>query len=105
MWALPRQGQQWHQLRQALNQRLLKPAEAALYTDALNEVIDDFMTRLAQIRAESASGDQVPDMANLLYYLALEGTLTGRGWGAGTGPLALPSVTASVLHSHQLYPV
>lgn len=66
------QGHQWHQLRQALSQRLLKPAEAALYTDALNEVIDDFMTRLAQIRAESASGDQVPDMAHLLYYLALE---------------------------------
>ncbi|XP_051010034.1 sterol 26-hydroxylase, mitochondrial [Acomys russatus] len=66
------QGQQWFQLRKALNQRLLKPAEAALYTDALNEVISDFMTRLDQVLAESASGDLVPDVAQHFYYLALE---------------------------------
>lgn len=76
----PRQGEQWYHLRQALNQRLLKPAEAALYTDAFNEVIGDFLTRLDQVRAESASGDQVPDVAHLLYNLALEGTFAGRGW-------------------------
>jgi hypothetical protein len=69
----PRQGEQWYHLRQALKQRLLKPDEAALYTDALNEVISDFITRLDQVRAESESGDQVPDMAHLLYHLALEG--------------------------------
>ncbi|XP_051046438.1 sterol 26-hydroxylase, mitochondrial [Phodopus roborovskii] len=66
------QGHEWYQLRQALNKRLLKPAEAALYTDALNEVIDDFITRLDQVKAESASGNQVPDMAHLLYNFALE---------------------------------
>nr|KAF6336416.1 cytochrome P450 family 27 subfamily A member 1 [Myotis myotis] len=52
------QGHHWYQLRQVLNQRMLKPAEAALYTDALNEVIDSFMVRLNEIRAESSSGDQ-----------------------------------------------
>ncbi|KAM5270994.1 sterol 26-hydroxylase, mitochondrial isoform 1-T2 [Hipposideros larvatus] len=66
------EGQRWYQLRQVLNQRMLKPAEAALYTDALNEVIDSFMTRLKQLRVESASGDQVPDMAQCFYYFALE---------------------------------
>lgn len=66
------QGPQWYHLRQALNKRLLKPAEAALYTDAFNKVIDDFVTRLDQVRAESASGDQVPDIAHLLYNFALE---------------------------------
>ncbi|KAM8791943.1 sterol 26-hydroxylase, mitochondrial [Rhynchonycteris naso] len=66
------QGHHWYQLRQVLNQRMLKPAEAALYTDVLNEVIDSFMARLNQLRAESASGDQVPDMAHQFYYFALE---------------------------------
>uniref|UniRef100_A0A2K6V2B5 Cytochrome P450 family 27 subfamily A member 1 n=1 Tax=Saimiri boliviensis boliviensis TaxID=39432 RepID=A0A2K6V2B5_SAIBB len=66
------EGHHWYQLRQALNQRMLKPAEAALYTDAFNEVIDDFMTRLDQLRAESATGNQVSDMAQLFYYFALE---------------------------------
>lgn len=80
--ALPRQGQQWYELRKVLKQRLLKPAEAALYTDALNEVISDFITRLDQVRAESASGHQVPDISHLLYHFALEGSLIGRsGWG------------------------
>nr|XP_045003949.1 sterol 26-hydroxylase, mitochondrial [Jaculus jaculus] len=67
-----KEGEHWYQLRQRLNQRLLKPAEAALYTNALNEVIDDFMIRLDQLRAESASGDQVLDMAHLFYHFALE---------------------------------
>ncbi|KAM6152353.1 sterol 26-hydroxylase, mitochondrial [Erethizon dorsatum] len=66
------EGHQWYQLRQVLNQRMLKPAEAVLYTDALNEVIDDFITQLNQIRAESASGDHVPDTAHLFYHFALE---------------------------------
>ncbi|XP_058908110.1 sterol 26-hydroxylase, mitochondrial [Kogia breviceps] len=66
------EGQQWYRLRQALNQRLLKPNEAALYTDALNEVIEDFMTQLKQLRAESASGDHVPDIAHHFYFFALE---------------------------------
>lgn len=88
-----RQGHHWYQLRQVLNQRMLKPAEAALYTNALNEVIDSFMVRLNQIRAESVSGDQVPDMAHLFYYFALEGIYVGRGagWAWVSRRLCLPS--------------
>ncbi|XP_047629481.1 sterol 26-hydroxylase, mitochondrial [Phacochoerus africanus] len=66
------EGESWYRLRQALNQRMLKPADAALYTDALNEVIDDFMVRLKQLRAESTSGDHVPDIAHQFYFFALE---------------------------------
>lgn len=81
-------------MRQALNQHLLKPADAALYANALNEVVDSFIVRLDQVRAESASGDQVADTAQLLYYFALEGILAGRGvWGRpcslSGGPLGL----------------
>ncbi|XP_077011275.1 sterol 26-hydroxylase, mitochondrial isoform X2 [Tamandua tetradactyla] len=65
-------GHDWFKLRQALNQRFLKPAEAALYTDALNEVASDFLVRLDQLRVQSPSGDQVPDTANLFNYAALE---------------------------------
>jgi hypothetical protein len=81
---LRREGHHWYQLRQVLSRRLVKPADAVLYTDAINEVIDDFMVRLDQVQAESASGDQVPDMAHLFYHFALEGTLVGREtWGRG----------------------
>ncbi|GAB5575991.1 sterol 26-hydroxylase [Prionailurus iriomotensis] len=67
-----KEGHHWYQLRQALNQRMLKPSEAALYTDALNEVIDDFLAHLNHLLAESASGDHVSDMAHHFYYFALE---------------------------------
>lgn len=59
-------------MRQALNKRMLKPAEAALYVDALNEVVDDFMARLKLLLGESASGDQVSDVAFHFYHFALE---------------------------------
>ncbi|XP_004576881.2 sterol 26-hydroxylase, mitochondrial [Ochotona princeps] len=66
------EGHNWYRKRQALNQHLLKPADAALYANALNEVVDSFIVRLDQVRAESASGDQVADMAEFLCYFALE---------------------------------
>lgn len=100
---------------------MLKPAEAVLYTDSLNEVISDFMARLDQVRAESASGDQVPDMAHLFYHVALEGNLAGTGAQSGNGagegcapplqdpwvlcPLAVSPVMASVFPSYLLHPV
>ncbi|XP_073074193.1 sterol 26-hydroxylase, mitochondrial isoform X2 [Manis javanica] len=67
-----REGHKWYQVRQALNKRMLKPAEAALYVDALNEVVDDFMARLKLLLGESASGDQVSDVAFHFYHFALE---------------------------------
>ncbi|XP_012859809.1 sterol 26-hydroxylase, mitochondrial isoform X1 [Echinops telfairi] len=65
-------GHQWYQLRQALNQRMLKPADAALYTDALNQVIDDLLVQMEQKLAESESGDHIPDVAHVFYHFALE---------------------------------
>lgn len=90
---------------------MLKPADAALYTNALNEVVDDFMVRLNQLRAESTLGDHVPDIAHQFYFFALEGTLVRGGAGVGVGqryvvlspskppghrPVALSPVTAPV---------
>uniref|UniRef100_F6WH61 Cytochrome P450 family 27 subfamily A member 1 n=1 Tax=Monodelphis domestica TaxID=13616 RepID=F6WH61_MONDO len=66
------EGEEWYQLRQALNSRMLKPSDAALYTDSLNEVIGDLLVQLEDIKAKSLSGDQVPDVANFFYFFALE---------------------------------
>ncbi|XP_074047442.1 sterol 26-hydroxylase, mitochondrial [Macrotis lagotis] len=67
-----KQGEQWNQLRQALNPRMLKPSDAALYTDSLNEVVGDMLVRLEDVKAKSPSGDQVPDVAHFFYLLSLE---------------------------------
>ncbi|XP_036612561.1 sterol 26-hydroxylase, mitochondrial [Trichosurus vulpecula] len=66
------QGEQWHKLRQALNPRMLKPSDAALYTDSLNGVVGDMLVRLDDVKAKSPTGDQVPDVAKFFYLFALE---------------------------------
>ncbi|XP_063144981.1 sterol 26-hydroxylase, mitochondrial isoform X2 [Candoia aspera] len=66
-------GERWHRLRQVLNKRMLKPSEAVLYADAINEVVSDLIEHLEEERRKSSSGVKVEDMANLLYQFALEG--------------------------------
>ncbi|KAJ6634317.1 hypothetical protein lerEdw1_014081, partial [Lerista edwardsae] len=66
-------GERWHRLRQVLNKRMLKPTEAVLYADAVNEVVSDLMVRLEDERAKSPSGVMIQDVANVLYRFALEG--------------------------------
>ncbi|XP_072473910.1 sterol 26-hydroxylase, mitochondrial [Notamacropus eugenii] len=66
------QGEQWYKLRQTLNPRMLKPSDAALYTDSLNAVVGDMLVRLEDVKTKSPSGDQVPDVAHFFYLFALE---------------------------------
>ena len=53
---------------------MLKPSEAVLYVDVINEVVSDLMTHLENERRKSTSGVVVQDIANVLYRFALEGT-------------------------------
>nr|XP_034983049.1 sterol 26-hydroxylase, mitochondrial [Zootoca vivipara] len=66
-------GERWHRLRQVLNNRMLKPKEAVLYADVINEVVSDLMVFLEDERKKSPSGIVVQDMASVLYRFALEG--------------------------------
>ncbi|XP_005991816.1 sterol 26-hydroxylase, mitochondrial-like isoform X1 [Latimeria chalumnae] len=67
------EGKQWHHLRSILNQRMLKPKEAALYIGAINEVVSDLIQKLYYLRETSQSGVMVRDLTNELYQFTFEG--------------------------------
>ncbi|XP_043936916.1 sterol 26-hydroxylase, mitochondrial-like isoform X1 [Protopterus annectens] len=67
------EGERWYQLRANLNQRILKPKDAALYTGVINEVISDLIQKLYYIRGNSPSEVLVTDVANEFYRFAFEG--------------------------------
>ncbi|XP_043923337.1 sterol 26-hydroxylase, mitochondrial-like [Protopterus annectens] len=70
---LTEEGERWHKLRTALNKKILKPKDVAVYCGAINEVVSDFIKKLYYLRENSPSGVLVSDIANEFYRFAFEG--------------------------------
>ncbi|XP_018408072.1 PREDICTED: sterol 26-hydroxylase, mitochondrial-like [Nanorana parkeri] len=69
---LTAQGHQWQTLRSVLNQKMLKPTDAARYIDTLNEVVPELLDKIKKLRAESQTGLVVKNVAELMYKFAFE---------------------------------
>lgn len=69
---LTTQGHKWQTLRSVLNQKMLKPNDAAKYTDTLSEVVPELLDKIRQLRAESQSGLVVKNVGELMYKFAFE---------------------------------
>ncbi|XP_031438049.1 LOW QUALITY PROTEIN: cytochrome P450 [Clupea harengus] len=70
---LTEMGAEWQRIRSILNPRMLKPKHVSLYTNAINDVVTDFIKKVDYLRKTSDDGVMVKDMAGELYKFAFEG--------------------------------
>ena len=66
-------GAKWQRIRSILNPRMLKPKHVSSYTNAINEVVTDFVSKVAWLRETKGQGVVVHDLAGELYKFAFEG--------------------------------
>ncbi|XP_041858390.1 cytochrome P450 [Melanotaenia boesemani] len=70
---LTEMGAKWQQIRSILNPRMLKPKHVSSYSNTINEVVTDFIDRVAWLRGTSGQGVMVNDLTGELYKFAFEG--------------------------------
>ncbi|XP_068102145.1 sterol 26-hydroxylase, mitochondrial-like [Hyperolius riggenbachi] len=69
---LTEQGHRWHVLRTMMNKNIAKPGDVVRYTDSLNEVIGELLTKIKQLTEANPSGLEVKNVAELMYSFAFE---------------------------------
>ncbi|KAL0963999.1 hypothetical protein UPYG_G00316290 [Umbra pygmaea] len=70
---LTEMGAQWQRIRSILNPRMLKPRHVSAYSNAINNVVTDFIEKVAWLRDSRGDGVMVNDLAGELYKFAFEG--------------------------------
>ncbi|XP_069576920.1 cytochrome P450 isoform X1 [Brachyistius frenatus] len=70
---LTEMGANWQRIRRILNPRMLKPKHVSSYTNTINEVVTDFIHRVAWLRETNGQGVMVNDLTAELYKFAFEG--------------------------------
>uniref|UniRef100_A0A665WNG1 Sterol 26-hydroxylase, mitochondrial-like n=1 Tax=Echeneis naucrates TaxID=173247 RepID=A0A665WNG1_ECHNA len=70
---LTEMGAKWQRIRSILNPRMLKPKHVSSYSNTINEVVTDFIGRLAHLRKTTGNGVLVNDVTGELYKFAFEG--------------------------------
>ncbi|KAM4561906.1 cytochrome P450 [Fundulus diaphanus] len=70
---LTEMGAKWQRIRSILNPRMLKPKHVSSYTNTINEVVTDFISRAAWLRETKGQGVMVNDLTEELYKFAFEG--------------------------------
>ncbi|XP_074514057.1 cytochrome P450 [Sebastes fasciatus] len=70
---LTEMGAKWQRIRSILNPRMLKPKHVSGYTVTVNEVVTDFIQRVAWLRETSGGGVMVNDLTTELYKFSFEG--------------------------------
>ncbi|XP_068185618.1 cytochrome P450 [Antennarius striatus] len=66
-------GANWQRIRSILNPRMLKPKHVSSYADTVNQVVTDFLRKVAVLRDTGGGGVMVNNLTEELYKFAFEG--------------------------------
>lgn len=75
-----RMGARWQRIRSILNPRMLKPKHVSSYSNTINDVVTDFISRVAWLRDTGGQGHMVNDLTGELYKFAFEGEQGVNKW-------------------------
>lgn len=70
---LSREGEHWLQMRSVLRQLIMRPRDVAVFSDDVNDVVDDLIKRVCILRKQEGDGATVLNVNDLFFKYAMEG--------------------------------
>uniref|UniRef100_A0A8C6WGX9 Cytochrome P450, family 27, subfamily C, polypeptide 1 n=1 Tax=Neogobius melanostomus TaxID=47308 RepID=A0A8C6WGX9_9GOBI len=67
------EGEDWLKMRSVLRRLIMKPRDIAVFSDNVNNVVDDLIKRLDILRTQEADGATVININDLFFKYAMEG--------------------------------
>ncbi|XP_054471514.1 cytochrome P450 27C1 [Anoplopoma fimbria] len=67
------EGEDWLKMRSVLRQLIMRPRDVAVFSDDVNEVVDDLIKRVCILRTQQPDGATVVNVNDLFFKYAMEG--------------------------------
>jgi len=67
------EGEDWLKMRSVLRQLIMRPRDVAVFSDGVNEVVDDLIKRVRILRAQEPDGATVVNVNDLFFKYSMEG--------------------------------
>ncbi|XP_062237178.1 cytochrome P450 27C1 [Platichthys flesus] len=67
------EGEQWLKMRGVLRQLIMRPRDVAVFSDDVNQVVDDLIKRVYTLRSRSPDGATVFNVNDMFFKYAMEG--------------------------------
>ncbi|XP_035019865.2 cytochrome P450 27C1 [Hippoglossus stenolepis] len=67
------EGEHWLKMRSVLRQLIMRPRDVAVFSDDVNQVVDDLIKRVYTLRSRASDGATVLNVNDLFFKYAMEG--------------------------------
>ncbi|XP_056134713.1 cytochrome P450 27C1 [Lampris incognitus] len=67
------EGEDWLKMRSVLRQLIMRPRDVAVFSDDVNNVVDDLVKRVCVLRSQGADGASIFNINDLFFKYAMEG--------------------------------